>query len=414
MIRPSVSIKGKINSTINLDGKTDASIVIVRPELEEIEIMPNVEQQEFVSDKDGFSKVIVNGDEDLKPENIKKGISIFGVNGEVVDTTDGDATEEDIKKYKVAYVNNRRVVGNMPSYNAMIEGNLTAGISTLSSSIVGIITKLPDELEIEGDSTAGMFAELKKIEKIPEIDTSKVSNMNNMFYNCTSLKEIPSLDCSKATTTQKMFYNCTSLETIPELNTSKVGYANEMFYNCKSLKNVSKLTFSPIRNVNNLFSNCLALEEISGINFIGKYSILANKMFYNCKALKEICLTGNTGFTSTTAFAAYCESITSFPLISTSLTTNMSEFFIGCSKLETIPELDVSSVTNMQNFVSECPNLNDESLNNILAMCTKATKITNASYKTLKYIGLTEEQAERCQNLSNYEAFLDAGWTTGY
>ena len=45
-------------------------------------------------------------------------------------------------------------------------------------------------------------------------------------------------------------------------------------------------------------------------------------------------------------------------------------------------------------------------------MCTSAVKIKRN--KTLKFIGLTEAQATTCQSLSNYQAFLDAGWTTGY
>ena len=40
------------------------------------------------------------------------------------------------------------------------------------------------------------------------------------------------------------------------------------------------------------------------------------------------------------------------------------------------------------------------------------TNYTNR--KTLAYIGLTSAQATKCTTLSNYQAFLDAGWTTGY
>ena len=86
--------------------------------------------------------------------------------------------------------------------------------------------------------------------------------------------------------------------------------------------------------------------------------------------------------------------------------------FKNCSKLTTIPLLDTNKVTYMQNMFFGCTNLTDESLNNILAMCTNATSYTNT--KTLKYIGLTSDQANRCKILSNYSAFTSAGWTTGY
>ena len=40
-------------------------------------------------------------------------------------------------------------------------------------------------------------------------------------------------------------------------------------------------------------------------------------------------------------------------------------------------------------------------------MFINMTKI--ASNKTLKYIGLVQEQATTCQSLSNYQAFVNAG-----
>ena len=107
-----------------------------------------------------------------------------------------------------------------------------------------------------------------------------------------------------------------------------------------------------------------------------------------------------------------CTNLTTIPLLNTINVTNMSHMFNGCTNLTTIPLLNTSNVTNMNSMFSNCSSLSDESLNNILAMCTNATKITSG--KTLNQIGLTRDQATRCQSLSNYEAFTAAGWTTGY
>lgn len=81
MIKSSISIKGKVNSVTNLNGETNASIIV--PKLEEIEVIPTVVQQELVSEKDGFKKVTIAGDENLKSENIKSGVSIFGIEGNI-------------------------------------------------------------------------------------------------------------------------------------------------------------------------------------------------------------------------------------------------------------------------------------------------------------------------------------------
>ena len=67
----------------------------------------------------------------------------------------------------------------------------------------------------------------------------------------------------------------------------------------------------------------------------------------------------------------------------------------------------------MPSVFKNCYSLTNDSLNNILSMCASATKI-NSSNRTLNYIGLTQNQANICKNLSNYSTFTAAGWTTGY
>ena len=93
----------------------------------------------------------------------------------------------------------------------------------------------------------------------------------------------------------------------------------------------------------------------------------------------------------------------------------MSSAFRYCAKLETVPQYNLSNFTgsNWSYCFQGCTALSDESLNNILG--TFATVPTSVSgTKTLAYIGLTQEQAEKCTTMSNYEAFTNAGWTTGY
>ena len=107
-----------------------------------------------------------------------------------------------------------------------------------------------------------------------------------------------------------------------------------------------------------------------------------------------------------------CTSLTTIPLLDTSSVTNMEAMFSDCSSLTTIPLLDTDNVTTMQRMFRGCTSLSNTSLNNILAMCANATSYTGT--KTLNYLGLLSEQATTCQSLSNYSAFIAAGWTTGY
>lgn len=66
-------------------------------------------------------KGYVEGDADLKPENIKAGVNIFGVEGKssIVETSDGTATENEILDGYKAYVDGEKVTGVMPNNGAV-------------------------------------------------------------------------------------------------------------------------------------------------------------------------------------------------------------------------------------------------------------------------------------------------------
>lgn len=190
--------------------------------------------------------------------------------------------------------------------------------------------------------------------------------LKNRFYNDRSLIYMPLVGTSKATDMQSMFYGCTSLTSIPKLDTSNVTNMRTMFRDCTSLTTIPLLNTSEVTNM--------------------------NQMFY------------------------YCKSLTSIPLLDTSKVTNVGYMFQACTGLKDVPVFDFSSVVSGNSsraIFTGCTALSDESLNNILKICINMTSIT--SNKTLKYVmDLTSEQATICQGLSNYQAFLDAGWTTGY
>ena len=201
-----------------------------------------------------------------------------------------------------------------------------------------------------------------RLDGTPLVDTSNVTNMNRMFENCKHLANIPKLDTSKVVNMSDMLKGCSSLLTVAEIDTSKVTNMNGMFYDCTSLKSVPLLNTSSTQDMGSMFGHCASLVEI--------------------------------------------------PQFDTSNVTKLSSFARDCSELTILPMLNTTNVTTMGAMVYQCNKLPDESLNNILAMCINAKKYTET--KTLKAIGLSSEQATRCQTLSNYSAFTNAGWTTGY
>ena len=90
---------------------------------------------------------------------------------------------------------------------------------------------------------------------------------------------------------------------------------------------------------------------------------------------------------------------------------HMNNMFQNCEKLEDVPVYDTQYVSQMSNMFQNCNSLNNNALNNILQMCINSAVSSN---KTLKYIGLSSAQATTCQSLSNWDAFVSAGWTSGY
>lgn len=197
----------------------------------------------------------------------------------------------------------------------------------------------------------------------PRVLTNSDKTINKKIYFIPTKKDgTPLLDTSSVTGMTSLFERCVNLVTIPLLDTSAARYMGDMFGSCSNLTSIPLLDTSNVITITHMFEKCTNLVSIPSLN--------------------------------------------------TSKVSYMDKVFLDCTSLVTIPVLDTSSATNMDGMFSGCSSLSNDSLNNILQMCINATNVT--SNKTLKYIGLTSTQATTCQSLSNYQAFINAGWTTGY
>lgn len=196
-------------------------------------------------------------------------------------------------------------------------------------------------------------------------DSSR-TDLSSMFNSTNKIAYMPLVDTSNATNMSYMFAGNDELVYVPLINTSKVTNMTYMFQNATNLKTLPLLD---TKNVTNM-----------------------SYMFY--------CSVGAT-------------KLTEIPQFNTEKVTTMQNAFGNCAKLVTVPQLNTSrlSAIGLWSTFQFCSSLSNESLNNILAMCINAT---NVSTKTLKYIGLNSTQATTCQSLSNWDAFVEAGWSTGF
>lgn len=270
---------------------------------------------------------------------------------------------------------NKNNVYNAIAYgkDGIINGNITGNVSNsfadINAEIYGKVQQAYDNMEPrvltddDKDIDENICSIPLKSDGTLLLDTKQVTDMSYLFRNCKNLLSVPLINTSNATNMVYMFWNCTNLVTVSLIDTSHITDMLRMFQGCSSLVNVPLLDMSNATNVYGVFSGCTSLITV--------------------------------------------------PEFNTQNAETFTDMFSGCTSLQEIPIYNTSSATSLSNMFSRCPNLSDDSLNNILTMCINATKVTTSN-KTLKFIGLSEEQATKCTTLSNYEAFTSAGWTTGY
>ena len=228
------------------------------------------------------------------------------------------------------------------------------------------------------------FSNLKTINFNNNFNTSKVTNMQDMFYNNSLLDNIDvstfntknvidmggmfarcgfiSLDLSNFNTenlanifveeyrrNRSIFSRCPSLTTIDlsSFNTTNVTNMRYMFYVCSSLTSLDLNSFNTtnVTNMSEMFSTCSSLTtlDLSGFNTSNVTNM--NYMFSDCSSLTSLDLSSfNTSkVTNMSNMFSYCSSLTSLDLsnFNTSSVTNMDYMFSDCSSLIS---LDLSSL----------------------------------------------------------------------
>ena len=210
-------------------------------ETEELHIIPSIETQV----KEGmYNKVTVTGDEDLKAENIKQGVNIFGVEG-------------------IAKTSNAKITDATYLFYGGSRKDYLNEILSLCENVT---------------STEYMFNGCNSLTNLDlsNFNTSNVTSMSNMFNGCSSLAtlNISNFNTSNVTDMSNMFYGCSSLTELDlsNFNTSNVTSMAYMFYRCSRLTEVdlSNFDMSKVNDISQIFTICSNLTNINSFKNLGK------------------------------------------------------------------------------------------------------------------------------------------------
>lgn len=247
MIQEKQKLSGNLNTKQSLNGSLNNTVIYVDPITQEKEVTPTREAQEIIPDTGytGLSKVTVKG---YKPNVANKTITSNGTY---------KASDDNLDGYSQVSVETNGV--NINDYFLTTPQTF--------SGIVKYITKIPELDTSKVTNMASMFQGCKSLSSIPNLDTSKVTNMRAMFKECSKLITIPQLDTSNVTDMVSMFESCINLTSIPFLNTSKVYTMGSMFQLCQRLVGLPALDTSKVTTTSSMFSDCYKLQKIPKLDF---------------------------------------------------------------------------------------------------------------------------------------------------
>ena len=235
---------------------------VTEPTLQEKEIMPTKEVQEVVADSnfDGLSKVKVNGvtneiDSNIKPENIKEGVSILGVSGNVEDLTEG------LEVYNTELTEQETTINDI--VEALKGKGITGGVEELKTSYLSAF-----------DNTLGA-----NVTKLPDGITHI---RERAFYKCSNLT-LTSLPNTITSIGLYSFAQCEKLPltSLPESLSILSSYA---FQNCFKLK-ITSVPVGVTSISSEVFAGC---KEITELTINGAITTISSNAFLKCISLAKI------------------------------------------------------------------------------------------------------------------------------
>ena len=376
------------------EGKYINKVTVNPIQTESLDVVPTQSSQTIQSPEGKYYKEVNVGavtsaiDSNITPTNIRAGVSILGVQGNLepdkpnqTKTVDS-STETQVVMADTGYELESVTVNAVTS---SIDSNITPENIRKDTTILGVTGTLeagggkvsPDYVRFDGYNG--------KILDLSWLDTSNMTNMGSMFSNCMEMEtlDLSSFDTSNATNMSYMFNNCQALTNldISNFNTTNVTKMNDMFNMCHQLNNIDTHSFdtSNVTNMSGMFVNFNGLSiDVKHFN-TSKVTNMYN-MFAACQFLTSLDLSNfdTREVTNMSYMFSSCRKLISLNISSfnTSKVTNMSSMFQSFESLTSLDlsNFDTSNVTKMSNMF-----YNSNGIKNIIGTLDMQ-KVTNANY----------------------------------
>ena len=248
-------------------------------------------------------------------------------------------------------------------------------------------------------SDAPIFAPTDCLKIFSDFSNLKTINFNNNF------------NTSKVTNMQDMFFNNSLLDNIDvsTFNTKNVIDMGGMFARCGFIsldlsnfntENLANILVEEYRRNRSIFSNCSSLTTIDLSSFNTKKITAfggssSGSMFSDCSSLTTLDLSNFNTSNVTQMFSMFqqCSSLTSLNLSSfnTFQVTDMSYMFRVCSSLTTLDlsSFNTSNVTNMDYMFSNCSSLVSLDLSGFNKMLSDENSRTFSDCTSLIYLDIS-------------------------
>lgn len=434
--------RGQIDGTSDevLFGKTvytsGADVILgTMPNNGDVTIEPTVEQQTKSSGY--YNSLQVNPvtssiDANIKAENIKKDISILGVTGTLeagIDTSDANATADDIARGKTAYVNGEKIIGNiytlgstsgttvdangdvfaLPDYNSgmirathsfsdeawLIRQNGQVNYDITYGKIRNAIKLTGEQIKL-GETVLGVegtVIELKGQTKsvTPTVDLQTITPDEN--YNGLTSVEVSAVtsaidsniipeNIKKDITILDVVGTYEGSGTASEIEITTAIVDKTIQYIPYKEDGTSLWNTSSMTDMYEFAKDCVNLKDIPLLNTSSVTDM--SYMFDGCTSLTTISLLDTSSVTAMQEMFYGCSSLITIPQLNTSSVENTMNMFDGCTSLITIPLIDTSNVTSMSSMFDGCTTLitipqldisSAEEVNNMFNNCTSLTII---------------------------------------